>query len=72
MNASTTLRAAIGRVPETMPIWQGKVGSDRFGLDLVRVEPFYTAFGRMVRNLEFDLSEMPVSRRPKRSNMAFR
>ncbi|WP_274629902.1 hypothetical protein [Arvimicrobium flavum] len=60
MSSPLLLNTAIGATPEVLPIWNGEVRSDRLALDLVKVEPFYTTFRRMIRELEFDLSEMPV------------
>jgi 4,5-dihydroxyphthalate decarboxylase len=60
MGDPLVLYTAIGNTPEVMPLWKSSVRSDRITLDMVEVEPLYTAFRRMVRKLEFDLSEMPV------------
>ncbi len=46
---------------QVRPVRQGSVSSERFDLEMIHVEPFYVAFRRMVRELEFDLSEMPIA-----------
>ena len=60
MGGKTVLRTAIGKTAEVMPIWKGLCGSERIALDLVEVDPLPLAFRRMIRGLEFDLTEMPV------------
>lgn len=55
------LKSAIGDMAQVRPIREGLATSDRFVLDQETIEPFYIAFRRMVRGLEFDISEMPVA-----------
>lgn len=55
-----TLRCAIGKTPEVVPIRKGQAASDRIAFDLVEVNPLPPAFRRMIRDMEFDLTEMPV------------
>ncbi|WP_116653005.1 hypothetical protein [Pelagibacterium sediminicola] len=61
MQPALQLKSAIGDMVQVRPLHEGLVISDRFALERVRVEPFHVAFRRMVRTLEFDLSEIPVA-----------
>ncbi|MBK1792885.1 hypothetical protein JHL21_00055 [Devosia sp. WQ 349] len=54
-------KSAIGDMVQVRPIRERLAQSDRFALDQVAVEPFHVAFRRMVRDLEFDISEMPIA-----------
>src|SRR5690606_13447065 len=55
------LKAAVGDTVQVKPIWEQGTGSEWLTLDLIEVKPLHRAFRRMVRELEFDLSEMPVA-----------
>lgn len=55
------LKAAIGDTVQVMPIWEQGADSDCLDFELVKVNPLHRAFRRMVRDLEFDLSEMPIA-----------
>ena len=55
------LKAAIGDTVQVMPIWEQGTGSDRLDFELIKINPLHRAFRRMVRDLEFDLSEMPIA-----------
>ena len=55
------LRTAIGNYGHTKPIKDGTIKSPRFAMEQIEVSPVPTIFRRMVRNLEFDVSEMALS-----------
>lgn len=61
MPTELTLKAAIGDTVQVKPIWEQGTGLERLRFDLIRVNPLHRAFRRMVRHLEFDLSEMPIA-----------
>lgn len=54
------LRCALGTTPEVAPIRAGSVTSDRLAFELIEHDPLPPAFRLMVRELAFDLTEMPV------------
>ncbi len=55
------LKTAIGTYGHTRPIKEGRVASDRFGLEQVEISPLPQAFRMMVNDLTFDLSEMALT-----------
>ncbi|MHA6729173.1 substrate-binding domain-containing protein [Devosia sp. A369] len=61
MSTVPHLKSAIGNMVQVQSLHEGAQLSERVGLDLVAVEPFHLAFRRMVRDLEFELSEMPIA-----------
>jgi len=54
------LRTALRRTRETAPIFDRAVTSARVDFDFVPLEPITRAFPRMIRDLEFHLSEMAL------------
>ena len=59
--SDVTLRTAIGNYGHTKPLKDGTVESDRFEMEHIDVSPVTSIFRRMVRGLEFDVSEMALS-----------
>ena len=59
--ANITLRTAVGNYGHTVPLKDGSAKSERFNMEHVDVSPVTSIFRRMVRDLEFDVSEMAVS-----------
>ena len=59
--ADPTLRTAVGNYGHTKPLKDGTAVSPRFEMNHVDVSPVTSIFRRMVRNLEFDVSEMALS-----------
>ena len=59
--ATTNLRTAIGNYGHTRNLKDGTTVSPRFELEHIDVSPVTSIFRRMVRNLEFDVSEMALS-----------
>ena len=55
------LQTAMVNYGYTRPLIDGTVKSDRVDLVHVPVSPIPTAFRRMVRGLEYDVSEMAMS-----------
>jgi 4,5-dihydroxyphthalate decarboxylase len=55
------LRTAIGTYGQTRGLKDGTVASPRFSMEQIEVSPIPMIFRRMVRNLEFDVSEMALS-----------
>ena len=56
-----SLQTAMVNYGYTRPLIDGTVKSDRVDLVHVPVSPIPTAFRRMVRGLEYDVSEMAMS-----------
>ena len=56
-----TLSTATGNYGHTKDIVDGSLNNDRLALDWVEVSPIINAFRRMIRGLEFDISEMAIS-----------
>ncbi len=56
-----SLQTAMASYGHTKPLIDGTVNSDRVIIEHVPVSPITTAFRRMVRGLEYDLSEMALS-----------
>src|SRR5712692_5653053 len=56
-----TLTTAIGSYPHTVALKDGTVRPAGLDLSFVEVSPIIAAFRRMVRSLEFDVSEMALS-----------
>ncbi len=56
-----TLKTAIATYPHTRALKDGSVKPKSFNFDFVEVSPIIAAFRRMIRNLEFDISEMAIS-----------
>lgn len=61
MNASLSLRTALGKSPLVRALKEGGVTSDRVGFDFVEVDPITRAFRRMTRAMEFDLCEIALT-----------
>ena len=55
------LKTALASYGHTAPLINGEVGSAMLALECVEVSPITTAFRRMVRGLEYDVSEMALS-----------
>ncbi len=55
-----TLRAALGDYPHTMPLKNKQIVSERIDFDFAPIKPVYKAFGTMVREQTFDVSEMAI------------
>ena len=58
---SLSLQTAMVSYGHTKPLIEGTVNSHRVTIEHVPVSPITTAFRRMVRGLEYDLSEMALS-----------
>src|SRR5687767_3138862 len=56
-----TLKTAIATYPHTKALKDGSVKPQSFNFDFVEVSPIIAAFRRMIRTLEFDISEMAIS-----------
>ena len=56
-----TLHTAIANYGHTAEIKNGNIGSDRFDMKHVDINPVPMIFRRMVRNLEFDVAEMALA-----------
>jgi 4,5-dihydroxyphthalate decarboxylase len=56
-----TLKTAIATYPHTRALKDGTVKPDDFSFDFVEVSPIIAAFRRMIRTMEFDISEMAIS-----------
>ena len=59
--ANPTLKAALGTYPHTKALKEGQVKTEGFDLEFIEVNPIIAAFRRMIRNEEFDVSEMALS-----------
>ena len=59
MNGST-LTAAVGNYPHTLPLKTGALRDARVNFDFVEVEPIHNAFAPMVRRQAYDLSEIAI------------
>jgi 4,5-dihydroxyphthalate decarboxylase len=57
----SALKTAIDTYPHTRALKDGSVTPDGYSLDHVEVSPIIAAFRRMIRNMEFDVSEMAIS-----------
>ena len=55
------MRTAIGNYGHTKGLKDGSATSDRFDMEHIEVSPVTSIFRRMVRELEFDVSEMALS-----------
>jgi 4,5-dihydroxyphthalate decarboxylase len=55
-----TVSACFGTYPQTQALKSGQIKSDRVALSLTEVNPVYKAFGMMVREQKFDVSEMAL------------
>src|SRR5207245_4840422 len=60
-DAMTTLKTAIATYPHTKALKDGSVTAGGLKFDHVEVSPIVAAFRRMVRTLEFDVSEMAIT-----------
>jgi 4,5-dihydroxyphthalate decarboxylase len=56
-----TLLTATGNYGHTQSIIDGSLNNDKLALDWVEVTPIISAFRRMIRGMEFDVSEMAIS-----------
>src|SRR5579872_151512 len=59
--ADLSLKTAIGNYGHTEALKNGSIHPDGVVLDHIEVEPIIAAFRRMVRGLEFDVSEMAIT-----------
>ena len=59
--ADLVMRTAIGNYGHTKGLKDGSAKSDRFDMEHIEVSPITSVFRRMVRELEFDVSEMALS-----------
>ena len=59
--APSVLKTAIDTYPHTRALKDGTVTPAGFTLDHVEVSPIIAAFRRMIRTMEFDISEMAIS-----------
>jgi 4,5-dihydroxyphthalate decarboxylase len=57
----SSLKTAIATYPHTQALKDGSVTPDGYSFDHVEVSPIIAAFRRMIRNMEFDVSEMAIS-----------
>lgn len=57
---SRTLRVALGDYPHTAPLKTGKIKADGLGFEFADVKPISRAFGPLVRERKFDLSEIAI------------
>lgn len=55
------LKAALATYPHTRALKEGAAGDVGLDFDLVEVSPIIAAFRRMIRTMEFDVSEMALS-----------
>jgi 4,5-dihydroxyphthalate decarboxylase len=60
MSDQTMLQALIGKYPNSAALHDGSIRSDRLRLEFADVFPVHNAFGRMVREQAFDVSEMAI------------
>ena len=58
---TTTLKTAIATYPHTKTLKDGSVAAGDLKFDHVEVSPIVAAFRRMVRTLEFEVSEMAIT-----------
>ncbi len=56
----TKLKVLLGDYPHTAALKAGRLKSPRLALEFVEAKPLNTAFKRMVRDLEFDISELSL------------
>jgi len=56
-----SLQTATGNYGHTKSIIDGSLNNDKLALDWVEVNPIIGAFRRMIRGMEFDVSEMAIS-----------
>src|SRR5262249_10983036 len=61
MNAPVRLRVSIGNYPYVLPLKDGSVKSERLALEFIDVDPLNETFRRMIRDHEFDVSEMALT-----------
>jgi 4,5-dihydroxyphthalate decarboxylase len=61
MSAPLPLRVSIGNYPYVQPLKDGSVKSDRLKLTFIDVDPLNETFRRMIRDHEFDVSEMALT-----------
>ena len=59
--ADMVLRTSIGNYGHTTPLKDGTITSERFDMEHIEITPVPMIFRRMVRSLEFDVSEMALS-----------
>ncbi|KOU69137.1 hypothetical protein ADK57_14090 [Streptomyces sp. MMG1533] len=61
MTRTTRLSVLLGDYPHTRPLKDGTIPVDKVDCHFPSAAPLYSAFPRMVRDLEFDVCEMPVA-----------
>jgi 4,5-dihydroxyphthalate decarboxylase len=59
--SALSLTAAVATYGHTRPLWDGTISSERVALEHIELSPITRAFRRMVRGLDFDISEMALS-----------
>lgn len=59
--ARSTIKALLGDYPVTRALKSGEVRSDDLALEFADIKPVATGFKRVVRDLEFDVSELAVA-----------
>ena len=57
----SSLKTAIATYPHTQALKDGSVAPNGYTFDHVEVSPIIAAFRRMIRTMEFDVSEMAIS-----------
>jgi 4,5-dihydroxyphthalate decarboxylase len=57
---TTRLRVALGDYAHTMPLKRKEIASPSIAFDFSEIKPVYKAFGAMIRELAFDVSEMAI------------
>ena len=55
------LTTVVGSYPHTVPLKDGRVGSESVTLRHETVDPVHDAFGAMVNDLKFDVCEMAIA-----------
>ena len=60
MAEASVLRSVLGDYPQTLMLKSGQLSHPDVRFDFLPIEPVNKAFGPMVRNAAFDLSELPI------------
>lgn len=56
----TKLRVALGDYAHTAPLKNNEITSPSVAFDFAEIKPVYKAFGTMIRERPFDVSEMAI------------
>lgn len=59
-NERLTVSLVIGNQPLALAVKRGEIPSDLVNFDVVEIDPIYTSFKPMVRELRFDVCEMAI------------